>query len=76
MPTADKLNVVTTVDVGAGAFYMLVSAKVQRKKSAKKAKTQSTKEKSAISCFFLPPTLETQFQSQKLHCRGKRKGFE
>ncbi len=50
-------------------------------KECKKAKAQSAKkqkrqvQKSANSRFFLPPTLEAQFQGPKLIGKGKSKGF-
>jgi hypothetical protein len=53
-----------------------VGAKERRKKSVKKAKAPSAKEKRVISLFFLPPTVEIWFQRPKLLGRGKSKGLE
>jgi hypothetical protein len=68
--------------VDAGAFFRFFThereAKKERKSVKKKEfeKSESAKEKSANLCFFLAQTLETQFQSPKLLCRGKSKGLE
>jgi hypothetical protein len=64
---------VNVLEVDAGAFFRFCThereAKKERKsvkkKKFEKVKAPSAKEKSANLCFFLPQTLETQFQSPK-----------
>jgi hypothetical protein len=67
-------------EVDAGAFFALLrfrarereakrrARKREEKRAQKKAKAPSAKEKSANSRFFLPPTMETRFQSPKTSC--------
>jgi hypothetical protein len=57
-------------EVGVGAFSRSRARSIRRKKSAKKAKAPSAKEKSANSRFFLSPTLEARLQSPKMLGRG------
>jgi hypothetical protein len=74
--------------VGAGAFsrfcaFALASAKpkkeresAKKKEREKKRKRRARKKKSANSRFFLPPTVEIQFQSPKPLGRGESKSLE
>ncbi len=66
--------------MGAGAFFAFAKqnkgAKARRKKSAKKAKALSAKEKKREFWLFPPSDAGARFQSLKILGKGKSKGLD